>query len=853
MKKLLISILTLCCILTTQAQQKKKNQGSDTVINKIDSIISEETKENINENIPIVSLDEDDLSGKTSQDVSSLLTAGKDPFLSAAAFNFSIARFKMRGYDGDNFNTYINNVPVENIDNGFTPFGLWGGLNDVLYNRDVSIGLRYSTFAFGDIGTTTNIDVRASKQRKQTQIDYAYSDRNYTHKFSITHSTGINKKGWAFTFSGSRRWADEGYIPGTYYNGWSYFMSIDKHFGKKHTLSFAVFGAPTEYGKQGAATAEAFNLAGSHYYNPDWGYQNGKKRNANVAKTNQPVLLLTHDYKINNKSNLVSGLLYSFGEKSSSSLDWYNAPDPRPDYYQYLPSWYAGDQAIVQQMDSIWRNDQNVRQINWANLYDANKSNTETVNGVTGHRSRYILQEAVTNTRKINLNTAFNTAINNHVKFTAGASYQYLKNNYFKRVNDLLGGDYFVDVNQFAERDFPLDSIGDQNDLNHPNRIVHAGDKYGYDYDINIRKASGWAQSVFTYNHLDYFVAVQLSNTQFWRVGNMKNGLFPNNSLGKSSTYNFNNYAVKGGITYKLDGRNYFYANAAVLTKAPFFDNVYLSPRTRDITQPNIKSEENKSIEGGYVLNAPKIKLRITGYYTEFNNQMDVKSYYDDIYRTFVNAAISGINKVHFGSELGFEAKVMPNVTLNGAAAIGRYYYNSRQNLTITKDNAIGIIDSGIAYTNNYRVGGTPQEAYSLGISYHSPKYWFVSLTGNYFDQMWIDINPMRRTYNAVQDVTATSKERNDILSQEELAGQFTLDFYGGYSWKLPKKYAIHQKNTFLVFNAGISNLLNNKNIVAGGYEQLRYGLTTESVQEFPPKYYYAYGINYFISAAFRF
>jgi hypothetical protein len=69
-------------------------------------------------------------------------------FFSVMSFNFNAFRFRMRGYDGDMNTTLLNGIPMDNLDNGFTPFGLWGGLNDVMRNRDVSLGLRPSTFAF---------------------------------------------------------------------------------------------------------------------------------------------------------------------------------------------------------------------------------------------------------------------------------------------------------------------------------------------------------------------------------------------------------------------------------------------------------------------------------------------------------------------------------------------------------------------------------------------------------------------------------------------------------------------------------------------------------------------------------
>jgi len=834
---------------------------STDTLRKKDSSLIEELKENVLDNIPVVSLDENDMSDGSAQNISSVLTAGRDPFFSAASFNFSPVRFRLRGYDADLFGTYMNGVPMENLDNGFTPWGLWGGLNDVMRNRDVAVGLRYNTFSFGDIGSTISIDARASKQRKQTSFGYALSNRNYTHRWSLTHSTGLSKKGWAFTFSGSRRFADEGYVPGTYYNSWSYFAAVDKKLNEKHLLSLTVFGVPTENGRQGAATKEAMDLARSRYYNPNWGYQNGEKRNASVGKTHQPFVILTHDFKLNNSTSLITAAGYSFGDRSTTALDWYNAPDPRPDYYRYLPSYYANDPYQQQQQVSLWRTSDDARQINWSRLYDVNRNNRETIlnangqtgNTVTGLRSRYIIEDRIINTKRANLNTVLNTRISNHVDLTFGGTYQSQNNHYYKQVADLLGGDFYVDLNQFAERDFPTNPDAAQNDLNNPNRILKVGDQYGYNYNILINKATAWGQGVFKFSKVDLFIAGQISNTRFWREGNVRSGLFPNNSLGKSNVNDFLNYAVKGGATYKINGRNYLYANGAYLTRAPFFENAYVSPRTRDFVQDFMTNEVVSSTEAGYIKNTPNLKLRLSGYITRFENQMNVLSFFHDEYRSLVNYKLSNIDKLHYGAEFGFESKLTSTLSLTGAAALGRYYYDSRQNATITLDNDPTVMEKDLVFAQNFRVASTPQEAYSLGLSYRSPKFWFISLTGNYFDQMWLEFNPIRRTYQAIQGLEEKGTQWNNIIDQTKWDGQFTVDLFAGYSWKLPKQYNINHKPVFLVLNAGVNNLLNNQDIITGGYEQLRYDFENKNPNKFPAKVYYAYGLNYFLSATLRF
>ncbi len=850
-------LLACSCVLLGSAASGQTQPSPAKA--KPDTSVVEEGKEAVLDNIPIVTLDENDLQDGSAQNISSQLNAGRDPYFNGASFHFNAVRFRFRGYDADLFSTYMNGVPMENLDNGFTPFGLWGGLNDVLRNRESTLGLRTTTFAHGDIGGMTNFDTRASRQRKQTSFNYSISNRNYVHRWMITHSTGLNKKGWAFTISGSRRWAGEGFADGTYYDGWSGFIGVDKRINDRHLLSLVAFATPTENGRQSSSVQEMIDISGDQFYNSFWGFQNGKKRNASVAKTFQPFGIFTHDWKVNENTSLVTAVSFSAGKRSVSGLDWYNAPDPRPDYYRYLPS-YQTDPLLRERALAAMRNDVNLRQINWDRLYNVNRAMNDAIpnangiagNTVRGRRSRYILEDRVINTTRYNFNTTLNTTIGNHIDFTAGLTYQHQKSNYYKEVNDLLGGDFYVDVNQFAERDLIADPNASQNDLNNPNRILKTGDKFGYNYDINTTRASGWMQGVFKFRKVDFFISAEHSYTSFQRIGKVRTGIFPENSFGKAKLQEFFNYSLKGGVTYKIDGRNYLFANGSLVTRAPFFENAYIAPRTRDFVQDNLRSETIKSAEAGYVMNAPKVKIRLTGYYAQFNNQLNVLTFYHDDYRNFVNYAISNIGKEHFGGEIGIEAKLYKGLSINAAANIGRYNFNTRQLATTTQDNSAAVLSKETIYSDNFRVA-TPQEAYTIGLDYRSPKFWFVNVNFNYFDQMWLDFNPIRRTYNAVEGLDPESAKWRTIVDQTRLKAQYTLDAFAGYSWKMNRKFKSLQKNTFLVFNVGINNILNNTSIVSGGFEQLRFDFAERNPEKFPTRKFYAFGLNYFASIGIRF
>ena len=122
----------------------------------------------------------------------------------------------------------------------------------------------------------------------------------------------------------------------------------------------------------------------------------------------------------------------------------------------------------------------------------------------------------------------------------------------------------------------------------------------------------------------------------------------------------------------------------------------------------------------------------------------------------------------------------------------------------------------------------------------------------NYFDQMWLDFNPIRRTVGIVQAIPYKSTQWNEVVDQQRLSGQTTVNMFAFYSWKLPSSLSFKRK-TFLFLNFNVNNLLDNKNFVTGGREQLRYDNVDNNVDKFPARYFYSYGRTFSVSAKFRF
>jgi hypothetical protein len=858
MKQIVVLLILLLISNQTFSQTNKDTLSKEPLL------IDDEGKEQ--DQIPTISIDENDnFTTTTPQSVSSVLNGSRDAFLSAASFNFSVARFRIRGYEQKNFSTYMNGVPMENLENGFSTWGLWSGLNDMTRSKEGTLGIKNTNFGFGELGGATNIDSRASKQRKQLSLSYATSNRTYNNRIILSYGSGFNKKGWAYALSIGSRWAEKAYIPGTDYQSFSYFGAIEKKIKGLHSLALTAFGAPTRNGRSTAAVQETFDITGSKYYNPNWGYQAGKIRNSSEGYTNQPVVILTHDYNINKTSNLITAISFSSGFRNITGLNWYNAPDPRPIYYRYLPSYFYAEKDTFQgkNIENMYGNNPELLQVQWDNMIDANRSqNNSTIqnangitgNTVTGKRAVYIVENRIQKNTNFNFNSTYNKTFNDITNVSTGLTIQKQKSSFYKELVDLLGGDYFLDINQFAERDFRDSTSSVQNDLNNPNRIIKEGDRFGYNYDIYFNKNSFWGQLSHKFARFDFFITGELSNTKFWRDGKYKVGLFADNSLGKSEINNFLNYALKSGVTYKLNGRNYFFINGFNATKAPNYFDVFMSLRTRNDQIINPPSEKISSIEGGYIYNSPLLKLRNNYYYTTFRNGIHNNLYFDDVYAAFGNLSVSNINKIHYGTELSLEGKLYKGLSFTSVAAIGRNYFSTRQTSTFTVDNTAKIFPSELVYVKNYRVGGTPEQAYNVGLNYRSKKFWWMNLNINNFRNAWENISPARRTSAAIDLVQEGSAQWNEIVDQKKLySSQYTVDFSAGYSIKLNKVFMKLKNNHFLVLNANVNNLLDNQNLKTTGYEQLRFDITNHNPNKFPSRYNYAFGRNYFISITYRF
>ncbi len=799
----------------------------------------------------------------------SSLSASKDVFNNIAGYQFSQMRFRPRGYDSEMEGTYLNGIYFNDALTGYGPWSLWSGLNEATRNQEVSPALGVSDYGVGGIGGVTNINARASQMRKGFRSSVVNANNNYRFRVMVSYASGMLDNGWAYAFSFSTRQGGNDWINGTYYNAYGYFASVEKQLNRCHRFSLTVLGAPTQRGVQNASTQEVYDMVGSNYYNSNWGYQVDKKRNARIRNFHEPIAMLQYFYTPNPTSTLMATASYRFGRNGYSALDWYDGADPRPDYYRYLPSYFErqGDYAKADIVRWAWGSDWGTRQIDWDRLYNNNYGNlTEDsklaeLNGL--RRSNYVIEERHTDQRDANFKVQWIKTLRGGHRLNIGLDARYNRTEYYKKMKDLLGGDYWLDVDKYAERDFVGERVMQNNldyyEANGHAPIVKEGDKYGYDYYAHVRDAKVWGIWNFNTARLEGFVAGEAGYVSQWREGLYRKGSFEDNSQGASEKLNFFEYKAKGSLSYKISGANSLTASVAYMQQAPSFQSSFVSPRTRNSVTPNLTAEKVFSADLTYDLHVGGFKARVSGYYTTIEDRSKVISFYDDLQATFTNFAMSNIDSRYAGVEVGFSIPLFKFLNLNGAVSYGDYRYTSNPLITQTADNSAEIVLSGEkVYWKGYHVESTPQTAANLGLSLRTSNNIYAGIDVNYYNALYLSMNPLYRTDKALTGrIFASNTYEENLASVKEMTHQERFDNAFVLNANIGKNWYIVDRKYNLGVSLQVNNLLNNRTIRTGGYEQMRLredeSGTTVKYDRFDSKYFYLMGTTYYLNVYFRF
>ena len=798
-----------------------------------------------------------------------MMNSNSNVYTSNVGYLWSPVRFKFRAYSSQYSDIYMNGVQVNNLENGQFNYSTIGGMNDATRNQDAATPFEVNAFGMSSIGGSSNYDFRASNYAAGNKVTLSGLNRNYTLRAMYTYGTGLTKKGWAFFGTVGYRWANmnTAAVDGTFYNSLGYFLSAQKVINENHSLNLATWGNPTERAQQGASTDEAYWLANDRQYNPYWGYQNGEKRASRVVNNYEPSVLLTWDYKINERMKLTTSAFTKYAKYSSTRLN-YNGQNPAPDYWKNFPSYNydvwsntgtADEYAAWEKSRDYWMSSIHHRQIDFDKLYFANQQlNT------TGHDAVYWIEAKHNDHLANSLGSTFDWSIDNSTKFQVGLQLANNKGYHYSTMEDLLGGAYFHNVNTYAQGRYASNDSEIQYDLNNPNGVVREGDKMRYDYDIISQNAKAWASFVKDKGISHNYLSVKMGATQMWRNGHMLNGFYDpakgwakNASYGKSGKAHFLDGGFKVGSTLNLGKGNSISMGVGYEARAPRASVAFESPEMNNNFVPNLKKEKIFSAELGYALNCSWARLNLTGYYTHTYDGTDWQNFYFDDVNSFTYVSLTGLEKDYYGAELGVTFKVTSNFDINvtGTMAEAKYTSNSRVDYMLSTE---GTTKQDICYNKGMRESGTPLAAISLGLSYRI-KGWYLDLTGNYYDRIYLSYSPCMRYYETLSKAGYVNNVNGqDVINVPQQAkgnGGFMLDASIGHQFKVAKRP--------LSVNLMLTNITNNQKICTGGYEQSRSdysvnsatGTASDRTYKFSnnPKKFYALGINGMLNVNYRF
>lgn len=799
-----------------------------------------------------------------SQNVS-IINSNSNIYASEVGYLFSPMRFRYRAFDQKYNDIYINGTPINDLETGQFRYSWVGGLNQQTRNMESAMPFEGNRFSMPGMGGSNNYNFRPASMPAGHRLTLSGANRNYTLRGMYTFNSGLNNKGWAFSANVTYRWASEGYVEGTFYNSLSYFFGVEKVFGDgQHSLSLVTWGNPTERASQGAGTDEMYWLANDRYYNPYWGYQNGKKRNSRVVNDYSPTAMLTWDWTIDHNTKLTTSLLGKYTMYQSTKLNYNNTDNPHPNYWKNMPSsyydvWDDTDEAnrTPQALEdwnrayTFWTSSKANRQINWDRLYYSNNQAA-----AQGQDAIYYIQAKHNDALTLTLASTLNKQLKKNMLWNVGIMASTNKGMHYQTMEDLLGATTYHNINTYALGTYDRNSDEIQYDLNHRNAIIGEGDRFGYDYNLFVNNAKAWTSFSHDWGILHYTIAGKIGYTSMQRDGKMRNGLAANNSYGKSGVAQFLDGGVKLGTSFNLGRGNTLTIGAGYETRAPQARTAFASPEINNDYVTNLKNEKVFSAEIGYQLQTSWLHANINAYYSYLTDVTDWQNYYFDDINSFSYVSLTNIKKVYSGVEAGLRFKVTSSFDINLIGQISEAKITNNSNVRYMNSTSAQYTDE-IVYNKDMRDAGTPLTAASIGLSYHKGG-WFIDLNCNYYDRIYLSYSPSYRyasTLDTRQIVTGNiyDNDGNVLPSAVEQAkgkGGFMVDGSIGRS--------IYLKRGSLSINLMVTNILNNQNLCTGGYEQSRSDYTNSgNIRAYRfsknPMKFYAYGTNGMLNITYRF
>lgn len=727
---------------------------------------------------------------------------------------FGDAKTRMRGFESQNVAMLINGIPVNDMEWGGVYMSNWANLSDVASSIQTQRGLGATMISTPSIGGTINIVTRTIDVEKGGSIWYGLGNDGMNN-IGMKFSTGLMKNGWAITVLGSRKWAD-GYIQGTGYESWSYFLNITKRFNERHQLGLTAFGAPQWHDQrnyrngltiEGWQNVKDYMDGDSPYrFNPTFGYRsNGEAYNVNHNEYHKPQIALNHIWQIDNTSSLSTSFYMSITSGGGRSGYGRTVTNPDGSTTSYSSSWYGASNGTL--------NNQFRTAEGWVDYGAIERMNAASTTG-----SNMVMTMSNNSHQTYGLISSYKKdwdfKSGNRLNLIAGIDMRYYTAQHNNEITDLFGGEYYMDNYNRNQVTPAMRSVYNNTNTAWLYEHLHVGDKVGRNYDGYTAQEGIYAQLEYTMleKKLNLVIAGAFNNNTYWR----KENFYADPENARSDTKNFVAGNIKGGANYNIDRHNNVFVNAGYLSRAPYFSGgVFLSSQRSNITNPDPKNEKVGSIELGYGYHSPKLAVTVNAYYTKWMDRTMSKGQRLDNTNNGTNSYyfnMSGVDARHMGIEVAAKYKPTKWVEFDAMLSLGDwqwdsnatgYFYNQNGDpLKSISGNDAGELASGIMAPDHLfatldqkgvKVSGSAQTTSSLGVTFRPFKGFRIAADWTAFFRNYSDID----------------------LDVDDLKNNGTL--YAGDPWRIPwgnqldlhASYRFHIGGVKATLYGNVNNLCN--------------------------------------------
>lgn len=586
-----------------------------------------------------------------------------------------------------------------------------------------------------------------------------------SYRGSYTPATeGVRlKEGWSFSHALRARTGRDAYVEGVF--GSSVELAAEARYcDRRNKLTITAMLPWSERGLRQSSVAEAYDLVGNNLYNPAWGRQGDKIRSARVAHTLRPELLASWWRRLTATTDVTITTNLSFERGGYTSVAWYNARTPMPDNYHYLPSYFATDDKRREVTDAWQANDLRYTQIAWDDLYHTNALQPD------GH-ARYAVEDRRTNTLRTALAAAFCSRIGS-VEVDYGIELYYRTSREFKVMDDLLGATHIIDIDYYLVDDATMaNSL--QNNLQHPNRTILEGDRFGYDFRLARLDVSLYGSAHRRWASMSLDVGLRIGSERTSRRGYYEKELFAGSgSLGGSRSIKAHPYLFTAAWSYELSAHTFTFATM-LRGESPTAEDLFLQTQYNNRTAGPAKLATTFAADATYRYRSPRLNIAATLFVATVANEQHVIHYYDDLAGLYTNGVISDGRRAHFGLDATADILWSQHLSSTFALTATRNRFTRDSNVALYDDTTNDLLSLSRAAMEGYNTGMPELALYGDIALRHSG--WLARLGLSYWGARYVEPSFVRRTAR-VTSYAQSAEEAATLATQQRLRDAVSID-----------------------------------------------------------------------------